>query len=360
MYALNRPDSLGGDYYGADARQLETYRAEQALGLYSSPDDFRPDLAPDILQTEYYGADDQFGGWNPFKAIKNAASSVVRTVSRAPGISTALAPTRVALALARGGNVARTLTSEAKRTVADTRRALPVAAGVVSFVPGVGTGVASGLSALSAVSQGKSLREIAEEAAIGAVPGGQLAKSALTAGIKVARGQNVLRTVASEGLSYARTQLPGGELTQRALTTGLNIARGGNVMQEVIRNAPLAKQLVNSPLVKVLPQGAALQFPAVGVPAAAAIAATTAVTEAAESRIPGFAAAAKQVIANTKREADRGNQGSAVALGAIKQALESRMALRRAATVAAQATPIPTPAGYRRALISPTGQIIFQ
>lgn len=407
MHALNQFDSLG-----VESETLDRYRILTAAGYGTQADEFRPDLAPDDRGPEFFGLESldepdeftEFGGWNPIKSIKSAVKSVSKVVSKVPGVSTITAPMRLVSDIAQGKNVARSLGRAGSTVVRDTRSALPVAAGVASFMPGVGTGVASGLSALSAASQGKSLRAIAEEAAIGAVPGGQLYKSAIQTGIDVARGGNVLKSVTNRGLEYARTQLPGGEVAQRALNVGLqvakggniakavtteglafarsqlpqsqalaaaqralssgvNIARGGNVLKEVVNAAPLAKMLTNSPLVKIGPNGAAFQYPTVGVPAAAAIAATTAVAEAAESTVPGIAAAARQVIANTRDEANRGNQGASVALGAIQQAIESRLALRNAKAQAATAmrTAMPgIPAGYRRALVGPNGQIIYQ
>lgn len=453
MTAWNQFDS-----FGAESNALESYRILTAAGYGTEADNWRPDLAPDNRGPEFFGLEgaaeldefNEFGGWNPFRSIKRAVSSVARVAGKIPGMSTITAPIRLARNVAQGKNVWATVKSTGSGIVRDTRSALPIAAGVVSFVPGVGTGVASGLSAVSAISQGKNLREIAEEAAIGAVPGGAIYKAAIQTGIDVARGKNVLKTVVNRGVGLARTQLPGGQLAQsalnvglniaqgrnvakslaseslelarrqlpqstalnvaqRALSAGINVAQGGNVLSQVVQAAPLGKLLTNSPLVKVGPYGAALQFPAVGVPAAAAIAATTAVAEAAESTVPGVSAAARQVIANTRDEANRGNKGAEVALGAIKQAIEQRMALReaksraqptsrrmpasfveqqiaranalravtpakpasggslvqqalaRVAAARAKAQPTSTiPAGYRRALVGPSGQIVWQ
>jgi hypothetical protein len=177
-------------------------------------------------------------GWFGSKLVKKVAkgvTSVAKVATKIPGVSLMTAPARLAVDVARGKNVVASVKKQAGNIVADTRASLPIAAGVVSFVPGVGTGIATGLSAASAISQGKSLRGIAEEAALGAVPGGQLARAALRAGIGVARGQNVLRTVGNEGIAYARQNLPGGEIAQRGLNVALNVAKGGNVAKSVAR-----------------------------------------------------------------------------------------------------------------------------
>jgi hypothetical protein len=164
--------------------------------------------------------------------------SVVKVAEKAshlPGVSHALVGYRVAADVAQGRNVVRSVGRQVKTAVADTRKGLPIAAGVVSFVPGVGQGVASGLSAAAALSEGKSLRDIAIDAAIGAVPGGQIAKAATQAGYKIAKGQNVLKSVASSGLDYAASTIGGGDVTKKAIRAGVNVARGQNVIEAVGR-----------------------------------------------------------------------------------------------------------------------------
>lgn len=181
-------------------------------------------------------------GWNPIKSIKKAvksvgkaASSVAKVATKIPGVKVFTAPLALAADVAKGRNVARSIGRAGGSIVADARKSLPIAAGVVSFVPGAGTALASGLSAANALSQGKSLTNIAKEAAIGAVPGGQLARAAINAGASIAQGGNVLKSVAREGISYARSQVPGGELVQRGLNVVESAARGQNIAKAVAR-----------------------------------------------------------------------------------------------------------------------------
>jgi len=189
------------------------------------------------VETGYYTDETGWFGSKLLKKVGKAVSSVAKTVAKVPGISTALAPVRLARDIARGKNVVASIKKQGAAVVADTRKALPVAASIVSVIPGAGTAVGAGLSAVSAVSQGKSLAQIGQAAALGAIPGGQLARSALRAGIGVARGQNVLKTVGREGLAYARQNLPGGELAQRALNVGIAAAQGQNVARAAGREA---------------------------------------------------------------------------------------------------------------------------
>lgn len=333
MRSLNFADSLGADLVSAANTEhaLETYRRLTAAGYGDTSEEYRPDLAmlnygPEYFGAEYYAGDyygqDQFGGF--WGSIKKGVSGVAKGVSGVvkSGVSTALAPVRLTRDIAQGKNILKSVRAQAETVVRNTRDALPMAASIVSVVPGVGSVVSSGLSAASALSQGKSLREIAEDAAMGAIPGGALVKSGLRAGINVARGQNVLQSVAREGVQYARSQLPGGQLAQQGLTAATQIARGQNVLRSV---SPLAQQLVKSPMVKVGSTGAALQFTR-NLPAKAMAATTAQVVRAAQSTNPSVFNAARQVVSNTQREARAGNPGASIAARTIQAAIAQRIA----------------------------------
>ena len=89
----------------------------------------------------------------------------------------------------------------------------------------------------------------------------------------------------------------------------------------------LAKQAVKSPVVKTLVTGAAIVFPPVGVPAAAAIATAAAVAAGVDSVKPGVRQAALAIVDNTAKLAQSGDKGAQIALAEIatqKQALTAR------------------------------------
>lgn len=169
------------------------------------------------------------------KGVAKGVKAVGKVAGKVPGVSTLTAPISLVADVAKGRNVVRSVRKRAGQVVADTRKALPVAATVVSFVPGAGTAVSAGLRGAAALSAGKSLRTIAEEAALGAIPGGHLARAGLQTAIKVGRGQNVLRSVGEGALEYGASQLGGGELAQRALSAAKGIASGQNVIRTVGR-----------------------------------------------------------------------------------------------------------------------------
>lgn len=105
-------------------------------------------------------------------------------------------------------------------------------------------------------------------------------------------------------------------LTPRTLIKSqLNVAKAA---------LPVAKELVKSPVVKAVVGGAAIVFPPVGVPAAAALAAAAAVAKAVDSPAPGVRQAALKIVQNTTQLARQGDKGAEIALAQIttqKQAL---------------------------------------
>lgn len=125
---------------------------------------------------------------------------------------------------------------------------------------------------------------------------------------------------------------------------------------------PIAKKLVKSPLVKTVVGGAAVIFPPIGVPAAAALATASAIANAVDSKIPGVKAAAEKVVANTasviaagkkappNSQAAKDAKGAEIALAQITQAKKAQT-LTRIST--------PSVPGAKRLIheISPNGRI---
>ncbi|GEM_PF-4599006 len=90
---------------------------------------------------------------------------------------------------------------------------------------------------------------------------------------------------------------------------------------------PVAKMLAKSPVVKAVVGGAAIVFPPIGVPAAAALAAAAAVANAVDSPKAGVKQAALRIVQNTTKLARQGDKGAQIALSQIatqKQALTAK------------------------------------
>jgi hypothetical protein len=125
---------------------------------------------------------------------------------------------------------------------------------------------------------------------------------------------------------------------------------------------PVARTLVKSPVVKQVAGGAAIVFPAIGVPAAKALATASAVAAAIDSKLPGVRAAAQQVVGNTFKviaagkkappnsKAAKDAKGAEIALAQIAQAKKAQT-LDKAST--------PSVPGARRFIheVLPNGRI---
>lgn len=179
-------------------------------------------IYPPPLAIQLYGAGDVglFGIGRKLRKLSRGVKRSVRKVSR----KVKRATRKVSRTVKRAG---RTVSRAAKRYGAT---ALRTAATGASFVPGVGTGVAAGLSAASALAAGKSWQQIAEQAAIGALPGGQLARAGVRAGLAVARGQRLDRAA----LSAARSAVPGGSLGRAAFDVARAAAGGKRVDRALV------------------------------------------------------------------------------------------------------------------------------
>jgi hypothetical protein len=102
------------------------------------------------------------------------------------------------------------------------------------------------------------------------------------------------------------------------------VAAAKSAVSTAKQTVSVAKTLAKSPVVKAVVGGAAIVFPPIGVPAAAALATAAAVANAIDSKVPAARAAAQKVIENTARLAQSGDKGAEIALSQIatqKQAL---------------------------------------
>ena len=100
-----------------------------------------------------------------------------------------------------------------------------------------------------------------------------------------------------------------------ALRAQLEAAK--SIVGQVKTTTNLAKDLVKSPIVKTVVGGAAIVFPPIGVPAAAALATAAAVAKGVDSPIFKVADAARKVVQNTARLAQGGDSGAQKALSLI-------------------------------------------
>lgn len=179
------------------------------------------------------------------KGIGRAASAIARPIAKTASAAAktlvagvrkynpvALAKVAAIKAKALAGDIAnsavfKTLGAFAKKALAPALSVikatvgpiLPYVQSVLSFVPGVGTGISAAIGAAQALADGRSITQAIVAAAKSAIPGGPLAATAFDAAWGLAHG----RPIDSVALEALRSRLPG-DLAKKAFDTGLALA----------------------------------------------------------------------------------------------------------------------------------------
>lgn len=156
---------------------------------------------------------------------KGAAQTVARTISKIPVLGSvaaataalALLPASAASQLVQGRRIDHIAIGQFKSALASTRTLAPYAQTVLSFVPGVGTGLSAGIGGALALAQGHSITQAVEEAVKSALPGGPLAQAAFAVASGVMQGKPID--------AIAVNALPIGEQQKALLLRGLGAAK---------------------------------------------------------------------------------------------------------------------------------------
>jgi len=152
-----------------------------------------------------------------FSSIKNAIKKVPVVGSPLAAVyGVTVAPAALAESIARGQRVDKALVANFKDQVKDVKTIAPYAQTVVTFVPGVGTGVGAALAAATALANGQPLSAAVLSGIKGAIPGGQLAQGAFGAVQAVAQGKSLDQV--------ALSSLPLPDAQKAALKTALSVA----------------------------------------------------------------------------------------------------------------------------------------
>jgi hypothetical protein len=196
--------------------QLQTDPLDAAgFALYSMAGDDGTDGSMMLGVDGWY--QDEFGndyfGWNPFKAVAKAVSSVAKTVVKV-AVAPAKAVVGTAVGIAQGKNVLQTLKKQGGELATSTLSGVKIVGNVASFIPGLGTGVAFAIQYTGSV------------------------------GEAIAAGKNVLASAKSAAINAALNSLPGGELTGALIKTVANVAAAGVQGQDVLKSA--AHELVGA------------------------------------------------------------------------------------------------------------------
>lgn len=119
-----------------------------------------------------------------------------------------------------------------------------------------------------------------------------------------ARGLRTAGSVTQAGLRLNPVAL----LTNPKAAIKAQLAAAKSVAGTAAASLKTAKQLVKSPVVRTVAAGAAIVFPPVGIPAAAALATTAALTAALDSKAAGVRRAASTILQNTAKLASAGKR----------------------------------------------------
>jgi hypothetical protein len=198
------------------------------------------------------------------RTVTNAAQTLVNGVRKYNPVALAKLAAIKAKALAgdiKNSVIFKTLSAVASKALAPALTiiksvagpVLPYVQSVISFVPGVGTGISAALGAAQALADGRPIDEAIIAGAKSAIPGGPLAQMAFDSAWGLAHG----RPIDSAVLGALRAQLPS-QFAQRAFDTGLALAAAKSAQER--RNAlktaalgALASNLPAIPGVRAIP-----------------------------------------------------------------------------------------------------------
>jgi hypothetical protein len=173
--------------------------------------------------------------------LNKAADSAGKALSSIPviggvihaalGLNPIAALGGLAAGVLRGERLDHAFLNAAKHEVNAVKEAAPYVSKVMSFVPGVGTGIAAAIAAGTALAEGRTISDAILDSVVAAVPGGALGRSAAKATIAIASGGNV----ANAALDAAVSNLPREAQTVAGLAR--RIASGENVSKAAIDTA---------------------------------------------------------------------------------------------------------------------------
>lgn len=259
-----------------------------------------------------------------FSKLRNAIKSIpVVGAPLASVYGVAIAPAALAESIASGARLDHALINNFKDQVADIKTLAPYAQTVVSFVPGVGQGVAGAMGAAVALANGQPLSAAVMSGIKGAIPGGQLAQSAFGAAAALAQGKRL------DEAALSALPLPEGQ--KAALKTALSVAAKiskGQKVQDIVLTEAMAK--LPPELAKAVHIGLAVGHAAT-IQKASHIAAkkVTNVLNGVNSKDPAKRKAALAAVAKTQSKVEKGDPQAAAMLTLLGRHAAAQRVKRR-------------------------------
>jgi hypothetical protein len=162
----------------------------------------------------------------PGKAVKATLGKIPligEPITAAVNLSPAKALGGFTSRVARGERIDRAFLRTGKEQLKAAKTLAPYVQSVVSFVPGVGTGVAAAIAAGTAIAEGRTITEAVLRGVKGALPGGAAAATAFDTAIALTKGQRIDKAA----LNAVKRQLPAG--AREAVSVVEGVARGKTV-----------------------------------------------------------------------------------------------------------------------------------
>lgn len=142
-------------------------------------------------------------------------------------------PFKVTQQILEGGNVSKVALGNLKQALSSVKSLAPYVQTVISFVPGVGTGVSAAIGAGLALAEGQSISDAMMAGVKGALPGGIAAQTAFDVA-QAAIQHKPIDQIAIAGLPISAQQK---QLLRNGLQAAKDIAAGKNVAKSIVDTA---------------------------------------------------------------------------------------------------------------------------
>lgn len=146
----------------------------------------------------------------------------------------------ISSAVGRGERLDKAILAEGRKSIQAVKDVAPYVQTALTFIPGVGTGIAAAIAAGTALAEGRSISDAVVDGLRNAVPGGALGKTAFNAALAIAHGESI----SNVALDAVKKTLPGA--AQQAV----------DAVQAVASGKPITQAALNA-IQKNLPAGAA-------------------------------------------------------------------------------------------------------
>lgn len=185
----------------------------------------------------------------PFAAVAHTVSAAWSTVTDVLGdipligpalhgvLTIASGPFTFTDRIISGERLDRALIQDFRDKLSGIREVAPYAQTVLSFVPGIGTGVAAAIGAGLALAQGRPIDEAILEGVKDAVPGGAIGQATYGLVVNAATGKNLIKSAADFGVEALNLPPAAAEGLHKALNVAYAAAKGDNIPMAALNEA---------------------------------------------------------------------------------------------------------------------------